>query len=73
MAARPGPVTQKIEVGNSKPKWLQYDFPACLGSLMKACLKTENSRAVVGHTFNPSTREAEAGRFLSSRPAWSTK
>jgi hypothetical protein len=25
------------------------------------------------HTFNPSTREAEAGRFLSSRPAWSTE
>jgi hypothetical protein len=25
------------------------------------------------HTFNPSTQEAEAGRFLSSRPAWSTK
>jgi hypothetical protein len=23
--------------------------------------------------FNPSTREAEAGRFLSLRPAWSTK
>jgi hypothetical protein len=23
--------------------------------------------------FNPSTWEAEAGRFLSSRPAWSTK
>jgi hypothetical protein len=31
------------------------------------------SRAVVVHTFNPSTREAEAGRFLSSRPAWSTE
>jgi hypothetical protein len=30
-------------------------------------------RAVVVHTFNPSTREAEAGGFLSSRPAWSTK
>jgi hypothetical protein len=28
-------------------------------------------RAVVVHTFNPSTWEAEAGRFLSSRPAWS--
>jgi hypothetical protein len=30
---------------------------------------------VVVHAFNPSTREAEAeaGRFLSSRPAWSTK
>jgi hypothetical protein len=28
---------------------------------------------VVAHAFNLSTREAEAGRFLSSRPAWSTK
>jgi hypothetical protein len=28
---------------------------------------------VVVHAFNPSTWEAEAGRFLSSRPAWSTK
>jgi hypothetical protein len=28
---------------------------------------------VVAHTFDPSTREAEAGGFLSSRPAWSTK
>jgi hypothetical protein len=30
-------------------------------------------RAVVAHTFNPSTWEAEAGGFLSSKPAWSTK
>jgi major histocompatibility complex class I len=30
-------------------------------------------QAVVAHAFNPSTWEAEAGRFLSSRPAWSTK
>jgi hypothetical protein len=28
---------------------------------------------VVAHAFNPSTWEAEAGRFLSSRPAWSTE
>jgi hypothetical protein len=28
---------------------------------------------VVVHGFNPSTWEAEAGGFLSSRPAWSTK
>jgi hypothetical protein len=28
---------------------------------------------VVAHAFNSSTREAEAGGFLSSRPAWSTK
>jgi hypothetical protein len=27
---------------------------------------------VVAHAFNPSTWEAEAGRFLSSRPVWST-
>jgi hypothetical protein len=30
-------------------------------------------RAVVAHAFNPSTWEAEAGRFLSSGPAWSTE
>jgi hypothetical protein len=28
---------------------------------------------MVAHAFNSSTREAEAGGFLSSRPAWSTK
>jgi hypothetical protein len=28
---------------------------------------------MVAHAFNPSTREAEAGRSLSSRAAWSTK
>jgi hypothetical protein len=28
---------------------------------------------VVANAFNPSTREAEAGEFLSSRPAWSTE
>ena len=28
---------------------------------------------VMVHAFNPSTWEAEVGRFLSSRPAWSTK
>jgi hypothetical protein len=28
---------------------------------------------VVVHPFNPSTWEAEAGRSLTSRPAWSTK
>jgi hypothetical protein len=27
--------------------------------------------SVVAHAFNPSTREEEAGGFLSSRPAWS--
>jgi hypothetical protein len=32
-------------------------------------VKTHWSRAVVAHAFNPSTWEAEAGGFLSSRPA----
>jgi hypothetical protein len=41
-------------------------------------LKPENKKGpegpgMVAHTFNPSTWEAKAGRFLSSRPAWSTK
>jgi hypothetical protein len=31
------------------------------------------NQAVVAHAFNPSTWEAEASRFLSSRPAWSTE
>jgi hypothetical protein len=30
-------------------------------------------QAVVAHAFNPSTWEAEASGFLSSRPAWSTE
>ena len=29
--------------------------------------------SVVANAFNPSTQEAEAGGFLSSRPAWSTE
>ncbi|XP_076785766.1 biogenesis of lysosome-related organelles complex 1 subunit 6 isoform X2 [Arvicanthis niloticus] len=39
----------------------------------KLKLDMTSCRAVVAHVFNPSTWEAEAGRFLSSRPAWSTK
>jgi hypothetical protein len=36
-------------------------------------LKCKIYRAVVAHAFNPSTREAEAGRFLSSRAARATQ
>jgi hypothetical protein len=35
--------------------------------------KQKQSRVVVAHAFNPSIWEAEAGEFLSSRPAWSTE
>jgi hypothetical protein len=40
---------------------------------MKKIFKDMSQLDVVAHTFNPSTQEAEAGRFLSSRPTWSTK
>jgi hypothetical protein len=33
--------------------------------------KVQMEQGVVAHAFNPSTQEAEAGGFLSSRPAWS--
>ena len=33
----------------------------------------ESQLGMVAHAFNPSTREAKAGGFLSSRPAWSTE
>jgi hypothetical protein len=39
----------------------------------RKAVNIEYGEAMVGHTFNPSTREAEAGGFLSSRPAWSTE
>jgi hypothetical protein len=36
-------------------------------------LKNIVEPGVVAHAFNPSTWEAETGKFLSSRPAWSTE
>jgi hypothetical protein len=46
----------------------------CMYMLAYVCVhKCRGQPGVVAHAFNPSTREAEAGGFLSSRPAWSTK
>jgi hypothetical protein len=36
-------------------------------------VRKKEGLGVVAQDFNPSTQEAEAGGFLSSRPAWSTK
>jgi hypothetical protein len=38
-----------------------------------ASVRGRGEPGMVAHVFDPSTREAEAGRFLSSRPAWFTK
>jgi hypothetical protein len=43
-----------------------------IGQVAKAHERT-GWPGMVAHAFNPSTREAEAGGFLSSRPAWSTE
>jgi hypothetical protein len=51
-----------------RPTWL---LPGNCGVEFRQ--NASNSRAVVANTFNPSIWEAGAGRFLSSRPAWSTE
>jgi hypothetical protein len=45
----------------------------CVGCVYLVTKKAKREPGVVAHTFNPSTREAEAGRLLSSSPAWSRK
>jgi hypothetical protein len=41
--------------------------------LYKRLKNKQTEPGVVANAFNPSTREAEAGGFLSSRPAWFTE
>jgi hypothetical protein len=48
-------------------------IPGCLAMDGTAHSEVQLGQAVVVHTFNPSIWEAEAGEFLSSRPAWSTE
>jgi hypothetical protein len=72
------PITREAEAGRSRnlcPAWSTEQVPGQSGLYREIMsLKKQNkSRAVVAHPFNPSTWEAEAGGFLSLRPAWSTE
>jgi hypothetical protein len=52
----------------------QSTDPQCRPKVNREIIKLKRlCRAVVAQAFNPSTQEAEAGRFLSLRPDWSTK
>jgi hypothetical protein len=56
--------------------WFLFCFVLFWGrvSLCSAdCPGIHSELGMVAHTFHPSTWEAEAGGFLSSRPAWSTE
>jgi hypothetical protein len=66
---------QKLPSGNSKeessiPRRMLNNRISEQSGVLE---KHNSSQAMVAHAFNPSTWEAEAGRFLSSRPAWSTE
>jgi hypothetical protein len=76
-------IAMKLSIGlNSNKQIGKRSFPTLylIGAYIqyiqrtqKLTKKLDSSEAVVAHAFNPSTWEAEAGRFLSSRPAWSSK
>jgi hypothetical protein len=61
----------KLSLVTKANTWLWYIVHYLSNDLTH--IKIIPQPGMVAHTFNPSTREAEAGRFLSSRPAWSTK
>jgi hypothetical protein len=60
--------------GEDRHLYFSRDKPICNKRPIKNIIKKiKHVPGVVAHAFNPSTREAEAGGFLSLRPAWSTK
>jgi hypothetical protein len=68
---RPG-----ITISTTTPNLAPSQTDPELGNLSVFCqhrLKKPSLAAVVAHAFSPSTWKAEAGGFLSSRPAWSTE
>jgi hypothetical protein len=64
-----------VTTGSTYPGTPSQHITHCHQCFLQNCLqlKQMDKPGVVVHAFNPSTREAEAGRFLNSSPAWSTK
>jgi hypothetical protein len=60
-----------LSILNILRKSCQHKLPRTTVPLIYYGGLIKNSRAVVAHTFNPSTWESETGGFLSSRLAWS--
>jgi hypothetical protein len=54
-------------------KYIHKEEILAIDFLSKKKQKVCGKPGMMAHSFNPSTWEAEAGGFLSSRPAWSTK
>jgi hypothetical protein len=69
VSSRTARATQRNPVSKNKNKTKQTDRQTD----RQKEKENDQSWAMVVHAFNPSTWEAEAGGFLSSRPAWSTK
>jgi hypothetical protein len=57
--------------GEEEKETVEIEFLGDIYEPDKLCLTVKKNLEldVVAHTFNPSTWEAEAGGFLSSRPA----
>jgi hypothetical protein len=84
-----GPLIYSLSVGllflsPCSPSWLASVSPRSQGIGPRKAFQKEthmvdkvviSEPGMVAHAFNPSTweAEAEAGGFLSSRPAWSTE
>jgi hypothetical protein len=64
----------KIQPGHSclsSDVFSKLEIPS-LGKIKLLGLKNSERLGVVTHNSNPNTQEAEAGRSLNFRPAWST-
>jgi hypothetical protein len=69
--------TKKLQGDCRKQRAQKQHLPLLMESFICSPSQRDKEQTegpgMVAHDFNPSTREAEAGGFLSSRPAWSTE